>query len=55
MKRFTLAVTFTFVSLFTTLVASLTTADTLKDDFKDARLTKELWEVKKGDWDKKRI
>ena len=28
MKRFTLAVTFTFVSLFTTLVASLTTADT---------------------------
>ena len=50
MKRFTLAVTFTFVSLFTTLVASLTTADTLKDDFKDARLTKELWEVKKGDW-----
>ena len=38
-------------SLFTTLVTPLaTSADTLKDDFKNARLTKELWEVKKGDW-----
>ena len=37
-------------SLFTTLVTPLATADTLKDDFKDARLTKELWEAKKGDW-----
>jgi hypothetical protein len=50
MRRFTLVATFAFVSSFTFLIASLATADTLKDDFKDARLTKELWEIKKGDW-----
>ena len=50
MRRFTLVAAFAFVSSFTFLIASLATADTLKDDFKDARLTKELWEIKKGDW-----
>ena len=50
MRQITLIVTFAFVSLFTFLIASLATTDTLKDDFKDPRLTKELWEIKKGDW-----
>ena len=50
MRQITLIVTFAFVSSFTFLISSLATADTLKDDFKDARLTKELWEIKKGDW-----
>jgi|TARA_B100000809_G_scaffold233715_1_gene250632 hypothetical protein len=51
MRQITLIVTFAFVSLFTFLIASLATTDTLKDDFKDPRLTKELWEIKKGDWE----
>ena len=50
MRQITLIVTFAFVSSFTFLISSLATADMLKDDFKDARLTKELWEIKKGDW-----
>ena len=51
MRQITLIVTFAFVSLFTFLIASLATTDTLKDDFKDPRLTKELWEITKGDWE----
>ena len=51
MRQITLIATFAFVSLFTFLIASLATTDTLKDDFKDPRLTKELWEIKKGDWE----
>ena len=50
MRQITLIVTVAFVSSFTFLISSLATADMLKDDFKDPRLTKELWEIKKGDW-----
>jgi len=47
MRRFTLVAAFAFVSSFTFLIASLATADTLKDDFKDARLTKSCGKLKK--------
>ncbi len=47
MRQITLIVTFAFVSLFTFLIASLATTDTLKDDFKDARLTKSCGKLKK--------
>ena len=47
MRRFTFVATFAFVSSFTFLIASLATADTLKDDFKDARLTKSCGKLKK--------